>query len=169
MTKRNNEITFASNYVTILGDALKVGDKAPNFTALKNDLTPFNLTDLEGKIKVISVVPSIDTGVCALQTVRFNQEASNLNDIHIITISVDLPFALGRFCGANGIENSVTLSDHKDLDFGIKYGYAIEELRLLTRGIVVIDKDNVIKHIEYVPEITNHPDYDKALEVVKGL
>lgn len=169
MNKRSNEITFAGNYVTILGDALKVGDKAPEFTALKNDLSAFNLKDLDGKIKIISVVPSIDTGVCALQTVRFNKEASNLENIHIITISADLPFALGRFCGANGIDNSITLSDHKSLDFGLKYGYAIEELRLLTRGIIVIDKDNTIRHIEYVPEITNHPDYDKALEVVKSL
>lgn len=169
MTKRTNEIKFAGNYVTILGDAVKVGAKAENFVALKNDLSVFNLSDLDGKIKVISVVPSVDTGVCALQTIRFNKEAGNLENVHIITISVDLPFALGRFCGANGIENSITLSDHKDLDFGTKYGFVVEELRLLTRGIVVIDKDNTIKHIEYVPEITEHPDYDKALEIVKAL
>ena len=169
MSKRNNEIKFAGNYVTILGEALKVGDKAPNFVALKNDLSIFNLSDLDGKVKIISVVPSVDTGVCALQTIRFNKEASNLKDVHIITISVDLPFALGRFCGANGIENSLTLSDHKDLDFGTKYGFVVEELRLLTRGILILDKDNIIKHIEYVPEITNHPDYDKALEVVKSI
>lgn len=169
MTKRNNEITFAGNYVTILGNAVKIGDIGPNFTALKNDLSLFSLKDLDGKIKIISVVPSIDTGVCALQTIRFNTEASNLKDVSIITISADLPFALGRFCGANGIENSVTLSDHKDLDFGLKYGFAIEELRLLTRGIVVIDKNNIIQYVEYVPEITNHPDYDKVLEIVKKL
>ena len=169
MIKRNNEIKFAGNYVTILGNALKVGDKAPNFTALKNDLSVFNLSDLDNKIKIISVVPSVDTGVCALQTIRFNKEASTLQDVHIITISVDLPFALGRFCGANGIENSITLSDHKDSDFGTKYGFTVEELRLLTRGIVVLDKDNTVKHIEYVPEITDHPDYDKALEIVKSL
>jgi thiol peroxidase len=169
MIKRTNEITFAGNYVTILGEKLNIGDKAPIFTALKNDLSVFNLSDLDGKVKIISVVPSVDTSVCALQTQRFNKEASNFENAHIITISVDLPFALGRFCGANGIENSTTLSDHKELDFGLKYGFAIEELRLLTRGIVVIDKDNTIKHIEYVAEITNHPDYDKAIEVLKSL
>ncbi len=169
MIKRNEEIKFAGNYVTILGEALKVGSIAPNFKALKNDLSVFNLSDLDGKIKIISVVPSVDTGVCALQTIRFNKEASNLKDVHIITISVDLPFALGRFCGANGIDNSITLSDHKDLDFGTKYGFVVEELRLLTRGIIILDKDNIIKHIEYVPEITEHPDYDKALEIVKSI
>lgn len=169
MTKRNKEIKFAGNYVTILGEALKIGDIAPNFKALKNDLSVFNLSDLDGKIKIISVVPSVDTGVCALQTIRFNKEASNLSDVSIVTISADLPFALGRFCGANGIDNSITLSDHKDLDFGTKYGFVVEELRLLTRGIVILDKNNIIKHIEYVPEITEHPDYEKALEIVKSI
>lgn len=169
MTKRNKEIKFAGNYVTILGEALKIGDIAPNFKALKNDLSVFNLSDLDGKIKIISVVPSVDTGVCALQTIRFNKEASNLSDVSIVTISADLPFALGRFCGANGIDNSITLSDHKDLDFGTKYGFVVEELRLLTRGIIILDKNNIIKHIEYVPEITEHPDYEKALEIVKSI
>ena len=169
MTKRNKEIKFAGNYVTILGEALKIGDIAPNFKALKNDLSVFNLSDLYGKIKIISVVPSVDTGVCALQTIRFNKEASNLSDVSIVTISADLPFALGRFCGANGIDNSITLSDHKDLDFGTKYGFVVEELRLLTRGIIILDKNNIIKHIEYVPEITEHPDYEKALEIVKSI
>lgn len=169
MTKRNKEIKFAGNYVTILGEALKIGDIAPNFKALKNDLSVFNLSDLDGKIKIISVVPSVDTGVCALQTIRFNKEASNLSDVSIVTISADLPFALGRFCGANGIDNSITLSDHKDLDFGTKYGFVVEELRLLTRGIIILDKNNIIKHIEYVPEMTEHPDYEKALEIVKSI
>ncbi|MBN2838058.1 MAG: thiol peroxidase [Fusobacteriaceae bacterium] len=169
MNKRTNEVKFAGNYVTILGSALNIGDAAPNFTTLKNDLSLFSSSDLKGKIKIISVVPSVDTGVCALQTIRFNKEASNFDDVKIITISADLPFALSRFCGANGIENSITVSDHKDLDFGFKYGFVIEELRLLTRGIVVIDKNDVIRHIEYVSEITEHPNYDEALKIIKNI
>lgn len=135
--------------------------------ALKNDLSVFNLSDLDGKVKIISVVPSVDTSVvhCKLKDL--------IKRLQILKMLTSLPFlliylfALGRFCGANGIENSTSLSSSKELDFGLKYGFAIEELRLLTRGIVVIDKDNTIKHIEYVPEITNHPDYDKAIKVFK--
>lgn len=169
MSKRTNEITFAGNYVTIVGDKVEVGQKAPDFTALKNDLSEYKLSENTGKIRVISVVPSVDTGVCALQTERFNREAATLPDVEIVTISVDLPFALDRFCGAKGIDNSVTLSDHKTLDFGSKYGFIVEELRLLTRGIVVVDKDDTIKHVEYVSEITEHPNYDAVLETVKSL
>ncbi len=169
MSKRTNEITFAGNYVTILGDKVEVGQKAPDFVALKNDLSEYKLSDNSGVTRVISVVPSVDTGVCALQTERFNREAANLPNVEIITISADLPFALGRFCGDKGIDNSVTLSDHKTLDFGTKYGYVIEELRLLTRGILVVDADDTIRYVEYVSEITDHPNYDAALEVVKGL
>lgn len=169
MSKRINEITFAGNYVTIVGDKVEVGQKAPDFTALKNDLSEYKLSENTGKIRVISVVPSVDTGVCALQTERFNREAATLPDVEIVTISVDLPFALDRFCGAKGIDNSVTLSDHKTLDFGSKYGFIVEELRLLTRGIVVVDKDDTIKHVEYVSEITEHPNYDAVLETVKSL
>jgi thiol peroxidase len=168
MIERTGEITFAGGPLTLLGEKINVGDKAPDFTALKNDLSEFKLSDVDG-IKLISVVPSIDTGVCELQTIRFNKEAGELENVNIITISVDLPFALGRFCGNKGIDKAETLSDHKDLDFGYKYGFAIKELRLLTRGIVVVDKDNVVQHVEYVPEVTDHPDYDKALEVARGL
>ncbi len=169
MSKRTNEIKFAGNYVTILGDRVEAGQKAPDFVALKNDLSEYKLSDNSGKVRIISVVPSVDTGVCALQTERFNKEAANLPNVEIVTISVDLPFALGRFCGDKGIENSVTLSDHKTLDFGTKYGFVVEELRLLTRGIVVVGADDTIKYVEYVGEITDHPNYDAVLEVVKGL
>jgi thiol peroxidase len=168
MIERTGEVTFAGGGITLLGNKINVGDKAPDFTALKNDLSEFKLAELEG-VKLISVVPSIDTGVCELQTIRFNKEAGELENVNVITISVDLPFALGRFCGNKGIDKAETLSDHRDLDFGTKYGFAIKELRLLTRGIVVIDQDNVVKHVEYVPEVTEHPDYDKALEVARGL
>lgn len=161
--------TFLGNPLTLLGKEIKVGDKAPAFTCLKGDLTPFTLDDVAGKVKLISVVPSIDTGVCEIQTVRFNQEASKLVDVAVITISCDLPFAQGRFCGAKKIENSLAVSDHKDTSFGINYGFLIEELRLLNRGIVVIDKDNVVRYIEYVTENADHPNYEKVLEVVKSL
>lgn len=161
--------TFAGNPVTLLGKEIKVGDKAPEFVALKGDLSPFTLKDVEGKVKLISIVPSVDTGVCELQTVRFNQEASKLNDVAIITISCDLPFAQARFCGAKGIENAIVVSDYKDTTFGLNYGFLIEEFRLLNRGIVVIDKDDVVRYVEYVSEVTDHPDYDKALEAAKSL
>lgn len=169
MSNSNSNITFAGGKVTVLGDAVKVGDKAPEFTALSNKLEPVKLSDFDGKVKIIVVYPSIDTGVCAAQNRRFNVEANNLEDVVVLSVSVDLPFAQARFCGAEGLDKIITLSDHKDLDFGKKYGYVIEELRLLTRGTVIIDKDNTIKYVEYVPEITNDPDYDKALEVAKGL
>ncbi|MBC2575336.1 thiol peroxidase [Peptostreptococcus canis] len=161
--------TFAGNPVTLLGKEIKVGDKAPEFVALRGDLSPFTLKDVEGKVKLISIVPSVDTGVCELQTIRFNQEASKLNDVAIITISCDLPFAQARFCGAKGIENAIVVSDYKDTTFGLNYGFLIEEFRLLNRGIVVIDKDDVVRYVEYVSEVTDHPDYDKALEAAKSL
>ena len=161
--------TFAGNPVTLLGKEIKVGDKAPEFVCLKADLSPYSLKDSEGKVRLISVVPSVDTGVCELQTKRFNKEAAALGNVEVITISEDLPFALGRFCAAEGIENAVVVSDHKDLSFGLNYGFVMEEFRLLNRGIVVIDKDGVVKYVEYVKENTNHPDYDKAIAAAKEL
>ncbi|WP_101772476.1 thiol peroxidase [Peptostreptococcus faecalis] len=167
--EKRSVTTFAGNPVTLLGKEIKVGDKAPDFTCLNADLSPFSLADVEGKVKLISVVPSVDTGVCELQTIRFNKEAAELKDTAIITISCDLPFAQARFCGAKDIENAIVVSDYKDTSFGVNYGFLMEEFRLLNRGIVVIDKDNVVRYVEYVSENTNHPDYDKALEAVKSL
>ncbi len=168
---RKGEITFAGNPMTLRGEAVKEGQQAPNFTAVKQDLSPFDFyKDTENKVKIISIAPSIDTGVCSLQTIRFNEEAGKLKDkVQIVTVTVDLPFAQKRYCAAEGIENIDVVSDHKDLDFGDKYGFVIDELRLLTRGIVVVDEDNQIKHVEYVNEVTEHPDYDKALEVINKL
>ena len=120
-------------------------------------------------MRVIAVYPSIDTGICAAQNRRFNQEANNMKDVVVLSVSVDLPFAQSRFCAAEGLNNIVTLSDHKDLDFGSKYGFVIKELRLLARGTVIIGKDNKIKYVEYVPEIAQEPDYDAAMKVVKEL
>ncbi len=168
MDKRQ-ETTFFNNKITLLGHKVSVGEAAPEFTCLDAELNPVKLSDFDGKVKLISVVPSVDTGVCELQTIRFNKEAEKLDNTVILTISCDLPFALGRFCAAKDIKNAKVVSDHKDLSFGENYGFVIEEFRLLNRGIVVIDKDNKIAYVEYVSENTNHPDYDKALEEAKKL
>jgi thiol peroxidase len=169
MEKHTGMITFGGNPLTLTGELVKVGDKAKDFTVLANDLHPHKLSDYDGKIKIISVVPSVDTGICAAQTRRFNEEAAKMEDVIILTISCDLPFALGRFCAAEGIDKVVTLSDHKETDFGLKYGFLIDELRLLSRGIVIIDKAGVVRYVEYVKEVASHPDYDKALEAAKSL
>ena len=161
-------ITFQGNPVTLVGEQVKVGDKAPDFTVLANDLSPVSLADSEGKVRLISFIPSLDTGVCASQTRRFNEEAANLSDdVQILTISVDLPFAQARWCGAEGIDAVQTLSDHKDLSFGKAYGTVIEELRLLARSVFVVDKDDNVTYVEYVTEVTDHPNYDAALEAAK--
>lgn len=163
-------ITFGGNPVTLSGEQVKAGDKAPEFTALDNSLKPVKLNDFKGKVKLISVFPSIDTSVCSVQNHKFNKAASEFGDkVAFIAISNDLPFALKRFCGAEGINNLVTLSDHRDLEFGTNYGFLIKELRLLARGVVVIDKDNVIRYVDYVPEIANEPNYEAALSALKEL
>ena len=169
MEKNNVKVTFKGGAVTLLGKAPKVGDTAPDFTVLSSDLTPVKLSDYAGKVKVIAIYPSIDTGICAAQNRRFNQEADKLKDVAVLSISVDLPFAQSRFCAAEGLNNIITLSDHKDLDFGYKYGFVIEELRLLARGTIIIGKDNKIKYVEYVPEIAEEPDYETALKVINEL
>jgi thiol peroxidase len=169
MVKRTGVITFGGNPVTLAGNEIKVGAKAPDFYALNSKLQPVKLSDFDGKVRIISVFPSIDTPVCAAQTRRFNVEAANLGDVQILTVSCDLPFALGRFCAAEGIDKEITLSDHKELDFGLKYGFAIDELRLLSRGVVGVDNDGVVKLVENVKEITEEPDYDSAIEAVKKI
>ena len=162
--------TFNNGPVTLLGKEVVVGDEAPDFTVLANDLSPVTFSDTKGKVRLISVVPSLDTGVCSAQTRKFNEEAASLGeDVSILTISVDLPFAQKRWCAAEGIEAVQTLSDHRDLSFGKAYGVAIEELRLLTRAVFVVDQDNKITYVEYVSEATNHPDYEKALAAVKEI
>ncbi|MEC2071747.1 thiol peroxidase [Alkalihalophilus marmarensis] len=162
------QITFKNNPVTLLGTEVKVGEKAPDFKVLANDLSEVTLADTKGKVRLISVVPSIDTGVCDQQTRRFNEEASSLGNVEVLTVSVDLPFAQKRWCAAAGIENVQTLSDHRDLSFGQAFGVAIEELRLLARSVFVIDSNDVVTYAEYVSEATNHPDYEAAIEAVKA-
>lgn len=167
MLKRSNEVTMKGNAVTLLGNKLNVGDVAPDFTVITKDNLPLKLSDFKGKIKIINAVPSIDTSVCSMQVHHFNNEAAKLNDIVILSISVDLPFALSRYCAANGIDAVKVTSDHKDLDFGLKYGVVIEELRLLSRAVFVLDGNDKVCYVEYVKEISHEPDYQKAIEAAK--
>ncbi|HLR23251.1 MAG TPA: thiol peroxidase [Pseudogracilibacillus sp.] len=161
------QVTFNNDPVTLEGTEVKVGDVAPDFTVLANDLSEKSLKDYEGKVKLIATVPSVDTGVCSEETHRFNKEADKLDNVQVLTISMDLPFAQGRWCAAEGVKNLDLLSDHRDADFGKKYGTLIKELRLNTRAVFVVDADNKVQYVEYVSEVTNHPDYDAALEAAK--
>ena len=170
MEKRTGVVTFAGNPIALLGKEVKVGDKAPAFTLLDNGLGEKTLADYAGKVKVISVVPSLDTGVCDAQTRWFNQNVSKLGEnVVVLTVSVDLPFAQKRWCGAAGIDQVETLSDHRDLSFGENYGFVLEGLRLLSRGIVVIDKDDVVRYVEYVPEVTSAVNFEAAEAATKAL
>jgi len=163
-------VTFKGNSVTLLGKEINVGDQAPDFTVLDNNMNPVTLQDSKGKIRLVSVVPSLDTGVCDAQTRQFNERAAELGeDVTVLTISVDLPFAQKRWCAAAGIEAVQTLSDHRDLSFGEAYGVIMKELRLLARSVFVIDQNDQVTYVEYVQEGTNHPDYEKAIEAVKQL
>ncbi len=169
MNKNDVKVTFGGNPVTLVGNEIKVGEKAPDFTVINNDLKPVKLSDYKGKTRIISVFPSVDTPVCAAQNRVFNQKAAELDDTVILSVSNDLPFAQKRFCGAEGIDQVITLSDHKDVEFGSKYGFLIDELRLLARGVVIVDKDDTVQYVEYVSEIGEEPDYDKAIEVASKL
>ncbi|MFA1821299.1 thiol peroxidase [Virgibacillus oceani] len=160
-------VTFQENPVTLLGKEINEGDQAPDFTALSNDLKAVSLNDHKGKVKLISVVPSVDTGVCSLQTQRFNNEAASIGNVQVITVSMDLPFAQKRWVEENKVDKLDLLSDHRNADFGEKYGVLIEELRLLARSIFVIDSDDKVTYKEVVSEVSNHPDYDKALEAAR--
>ncbi|MEG0671406.1 thiol peroxidase [Clostridium sp.] len=160
------KITFQGNPVTLKGKELKVGDTAPDFTLINNELNPIGLNDTNGK-RIFVAVPSIDTGVCDMEVRKFNEEAANLNNVTIYTVSMDLPFAQIRWCGAAGIKNVVTLSDYKDRSFGENYGLYINELGLLARAVFAIDEDNKITYVEYCSEITSEPNYNAALNAVK--
>ena len=166
--ERTGVITFLGGPLTLVGPEVKAGDKAPDFTVLDNGLGAKSLADFAGKTVVLSVTPSLDTPVCDAQLRKFNQAAAALgDDVAVLNVSMDLPFANKRFCSVAGIEKAVTLSDHRDASFGQSYGVLIKELRLLARAIFVIGKDGVVKHAEIVPEVTHHPDYDKALAAAK--
>jgi len=165
--ERTGVITFLGGPLTLVGEEVKVGQKAPDFTLLDNGLAPKTLKDFEGKTVVVSVTPSLDTPVCDAQLRRFNTSATTLGeDVVVLNVSMDLPFANKRFCSVAGIEKALTLSDHRDALFGTAYGVLIKELRLLARSIFVIGKDGVVKYAEIVPEVTHNPDFEKALAAV---
>ena len=168
--ERKGKITFLGNPLTLIGTEKKIGEKADNFTVLDKELKEISLKDFTGKIKLISVTPSLDTPVCDIQARRFNQEAAKLpDDVVIINISMDLPFAISKFCTTAGIDKVKAYSDHRDASFGNAYGVLIKELRLLARSIFIIDRDDTIRYIELVRELSQHPDYDKALAELRKL
>jgi thiol peroxidase len=156
------------NAMTLLGPELKAGDKAPDFSALDNGLKPVTLADTGNGVRIFSVVPSLDTPVCDAQTKRFNDEAAKMGSITIYTVSMDLPFAQKRWCGAFGVDQVKMLSDHRDASFGQAFGTLIKELRILSRAIFVVDKNNVIRHAEYVKEVSEHPNYDAAVAAARA-
>jgi len=168
--ERTGVATLKGNPITLIGPEVKVGDKAPDFKVNKDLLTEVSLADFAGKVKLISVVPSLDTGVCDAQTRRFNEEAAKLGDnVVVLTVSVDLPFAQSRWCGAAGVDKVVTLSDYKNRSFGQAYGVYIKELGLLMRSIFVVDANDTVQYVEYLKEMTEHPNYEAAVEAVKKL
>lgn len=170
MGERKDIITMKGQTLTLLGKELKVGESAPDFEVLANDLTPVKLSSFLGKVCIISSVPSLDTPVCDTMTRRFNEEAGRLgDDVSVLTVSMDLPFAQKRWCGAAGAKNVQTLSDHRDASFGNAFGVLIKELRLLARAVFVVDKDGVVKHAQIVKELTNEPDYEAVLKAVKEI
>lgn len=162
-------VTMHGNPLTLSGNVLNVGDKAPDCKVVDNKLAQTGLSAYQGKVIVISSVPSLDTPVCDVETRRFNLEAGKLgNDVVILTISMDLPFAQKRWCGAAGVSSVTTLSDHRDADFGQAYGVLLKDLRLLARAVFVVDRKNIIRHIEIVKEIASEPDYDACLKAVEN-
>ncbi len=167
-TERSNAVTLRGNAFTLVGPELQVGDPAPEFTIVQSkSMSPFSSSDLEGKVRVLSVVPSLDTPVCDAQTRRFQKETENLEDVCIYTISMDLPFAQTRWCSAVGVDKIQMLSDHRDASFGRAYGTLIKELRLQCRALFVLDQENRLRHVEYVREVADHPDYEKALDAIR--
>jgi thiol peroxidase len=170
MEEREGMITMMGNPLTLVGDERKVGDVAPEIEVLDNDLSPVKLSSFRGKVCVISSVPSLDTPVCDMETRRFNEAAGELgDDVVILTVSMDLPFAQKRWCGAAGVEKVITLSDHREAVFGEAYGVLIKELRLLARAVFVVDREGTIQYVQLVKEVTEEPDYDAVLDAVNKL
>lgn len=170
MQAREVVVTMKGSALTLVGNKVEVGDSAPDFEVVANDLSPVKLSSFRGKVCIISSVPSLDTAVCDTMTRRFNQDAGNLgNDVVVLTISMDLPFAQERWCGAAGVKNVQTLSDHRDASFGNAFGVLIKELRLLARAVFVVDKDGIVRYTQIVNELTNEPDYEAVLKAVKSV
>lgn len=168
MKERKGLVTMHGDPLILLGDELSVGGAAPDFEVVANDLSPVKFSLFKGRTCIISSVPSLDTSVCDIMTRRFNTEADNLGkDVIVLTISMDLPFAQQRWCGAADVKAVRTLSDHRSASFGIAYGVLIKDIRLLARAIFVVDSAGVIQYIEIVPELTNEPDYAAAIAAAK--
>lgn len=170
MAERPNVITMKGHPLTLMGHEVKVGDPAPDFQVVANDLSPFRFSSRRGRVCVLSSVPSLDTPVCDIETRRFNDEAAQLGpDIALLTISMDLPFAQKRWCGAAGVARVKTYSDHRDAAFGLAYGVLIKELRLLARAVFVVDQAGMVRYVQLVKELSQEPDYDAALAAVRQL
>jgi thiol peroxidase len=168
--ERKNIFSAKGNPLTLLGNPVKIGDLAPEIIASNTSLQDVKLSEFQGKVVVLSIFPSIDTGVCAKQTREFNKRATELSeDVVILTLSKDLPFALGRFCAAEGINNIHTLSDYKFSKFGLEYGFLIKENQLLARGVVIIDKSGYVRYVEITKDILDEPNYDDAISAVKEI
>jgi thiol peroxidase len=170
MKERTGIVTMKGNPLTLMGNEVKAGEGAPDFTVLDNNLSPVRFSTFRGKICIVSSVPSLDTPVCDLETRKFNEEASRLGpDVVILTISMDLPFAQKRWCAASGVDKVQTLSDHRDATFGTAYGVLIKELRLLARAVFLVDQKGTLQYIQIVKELTNEPDYESVLGALKKL
>jgi thioredoxin-dependent peroxiredoxin len=165
--ERHGVTTFRGRPVTLLGSEVTPGSAAPDFTVLANDFSPVTLASSRGQVRIFSVVPSLDTDLCDHQTRRFNEETAELDGVTTLTVSADLPFAQARWCGVAGLRGVQTVSDHRDLSFGLAYGVAIAEFRLLARAVFVVDHADRVVHVEYVPEIGQHPRYEVALDMAR--
>jgi thiol peroxidase len=165
--ERPGATTFKGNPLTLVGPELKAGDKAPEFEAVDKTLSPVGLGP-GGKVRIFSVVPSLDTPVCDMQTKRFNDELAKLDNIDVVTVSMDLPFAQARWCAAMGVDRVQMVSDHRSGSFGMAFGTLIKEWRMESRALFVVDQNNTIRHAEYVKDVADHPDYDAALAAAKS-
>jgi thiol peroxidase len=167
MTERAGMVTIHGNPLTLVGEEIKVGASAPEVELLDNDLNPVKLSSYRGKVLVMASVPSLDTPVCDLETRRFNDEAANLgSEIEMVTISMDLPFAQKRWCGAAGVKRLRTLSDHREAAFGTAYGVLIKELRLLARAVFIVDRTGTVQYAQLVREVTSEPNYEEVLQAL---
>jgi thiol peroxidase len=166
--ERPGATTLKGNPLTLIGPELKIGDRAPDFETVDDRLQTVTLADTGNNVRIFSVVPSLDTPVCDAQTKRFNEEASRLNGVDIYTVSMDLPFAQKRWCGTFGVDHIKMLSDHRSGSFGEHYGTLIKELRIESRAIFVVDRDNILRYVEYVKEVADHPNYEAALAAARS-
>jgi len=170
MGERKGAVTMKGNPLTLIGNEVKVGDATPDVTLLDNGMSPVKLSSFRGKNCVLASVPSLDTPVCDMESRRFNEEAARLGaDVALLIISMDLPFAQKRWCGAAGVTKVQTLSDHGEASFGNSFGVLIKELRLLARAVFLVDKKGTIKYIQLVKEVTQEPNYQEVLDALKKL